>query len=181
MGVAALRKCKAGSGIFYPTVYGIPARGYAFVQGQSRVKSRAFQTVQHGGYAGFFGVAALLLCACVGATAESPSAMRNASREQGVPAISSDISRLLAPAVHGPTATPSAANLSSRNLQRPRLPRHRSERPSLGVSDAEAVTSLVVKAMLGDDVYRALVGEWFGACPLAGHPLALLRPPSLAA
>jgi hypothetical protein len=43
------------------------------------------------------------------------------------------------------------------------------------------VTSLVAKAMLGDDVYQPFVSEAVCACPIAGHPLALLRPPSLAA
>jgi len=154
-----------------------------FAEGLSQVISRASQALQRRGYAGFAIAGALVACAWIGAVSDSPSAKSKASwnREYGVSAATSEVSRLFAPAIGKESRAPSAANLSSRNLQLPRLPRHRSERPSLGVTDAEAVTALAVKAMIGDDVHRPFIVDGSGACPLAGHPLSILRPPSLSA
>ena len=160
-----------------------PGRHYTLQRGTCQVIRLATRIQHHIGYSGFAGAAVLFACAVVGASFDSPLASQNASHDRGcgVQATSRDISRLFAPEIRGPSATPWAANLSPLNLRRPRLPRHRGERPSLGVWEVEAVTSLVAKSMLGDDVYRPFVSEGLCACPIAGHPLALLRPPSLTA
>ena len=69
----------------------------------------------------------------------------------------------------------------SLNLQLPRAPRHRSERPSSGADEVEAVTAATLTSMLVDDSHQPFVIDALAACPLAGHPLSLLRPPSLLA
>lgn len=76
---------------------------------------------------------------------------------------------------------PQAINVASPDLQQPRAPRHRSERPTSGADEVEAVTAAQILAALGSDTHRPFIMAVVCACPLDGHPLSLLRPPSLLA
>ena len=72
-------------------------------------------------------------------------------------------------------------NVSSRNLQLPRAPRHRGDRPASGAPDAEAITGMDIFDLFGGDTHCPFVIDAIRACLRAGHPLSLLRPPSLLA
>jgi len=50
-----------------------------------------------------------------------------------------------------------------------------------GAADAEAITAAEIFDALGADTDGSLVTDSARVCPLAGHPLSLLRPPSLLA
>jgi hypothetical protein len=76
---------------------------------------------------------------------------------------------------------PLAINVGSRNLQLPRAPRHRSDKPSSGAADGEGINVNSILASLDTDIHRPFVSAAVRCCPLAGHPLSLLRPPSLLA
>lgn len=76
---------------------------------------------------------------------------------------------------------PEWVNISSRNLKLPRAPRHRGERPTSGVEEVAAVTSNTFLAVLDSDSHEPFVIAALQVCPLAGHPVFLLRPPSLLA
>jgi hypothetical protein len=76
---------------------------------------------------------------------------------------------------------PLAINVASRNLQLPRAPRHRSDKPSSGAADGEGINVNSILASLDSDIHRPFVSAAARCCPLAGHPLSLLRPPSLLA
>jgi len=71
--------------------------------------------------------------------------------------------------------------VASPDLQLPRAPRHRSEKPSSGAADGEGITGNSIPASLDADTHRPLVVAPSPCCPLDGHPLSLLRPPSLLA
>jgi hypothetical protein len=88
---------------------------------------------------------------------------------------------LLQPTMLQAAEHPQHVNISSRNLQLPRAPRHRSERPTSGSIDAEALAAVAVFTILAADTRPSFVGELLTGSPLAGHPLSLLRPPSLLA
>jgi hypothetical protein len=122
------------------------------------------------------GVAVLAALACAGAMMEPPGM-------QGSPAveIGARSAGLVQPPIVQAAEHPHAANVSSRNLQLPRAPRHRSERPTSGSVDAASLAAAAVFAILADDARSTFVGELRNGCPLAGHPLSLLRPPSLLA
>jgi hypothetical protein len=66
------------------------------------------------------------------------------------------------------------------NKRQPRPPRHRSERASSYTSELELAAS-VIESITHDDLHRPLLAESVSASPLAGHPLELLRPPSVCA
>jgi hypothetical protein len=64
------------------------------------------------------------------------------------------------------------------DLRRPRPPRHRSERPSTGVALLGNELTVELLEFL-DDPYGGRFVPFPAAClPLAGHPSAILRPPS---
>jgi len=67
------------------------------------------------------------------------------------------------------------------DVRRPRAPRVRGERPTSGVAEVEVITALVVLFLMQDDTESSPF-EFFGreVSPISGHPLELLRPPSLA-
>jgi hypothetical protein len=76
-------------------------------------------------------------------------------------------------------AAPSLAKrFFGRDLRKPRLPRHRSERPSTFSAENESLTVATVVAILSEDLHRPFLAEIVTASPLSGHPLQLLRPPS---
>lgn len=64
--------------------------------------------------------------------------------------------------------------------RQPRPPRHRSERASSYTSELE-LTASVIDSITHDDAYRPLLADTALATPLSGHPLELLRPPSVCA
>ena len=64
--------------------------------------------------------------------------------------------------------------------RQPRPPRHRSERAS-SFADEHDLTAAVIHSITHDDAHRPLVAESTSANPLSGHPLELLRPPSVCA
>lgn len=64
--------------------------------------------------------------------------------------------------------------------RQPRPPRHRSDRASSYVSELELAAS-VIDSITHDDLHQPLIAEFTPAIPLAGHPLELLRPPSICA
>ena len=139
----------------------------------------AAKTSQFGGLA--IGIV-LVACACIGATAEPPGRQERevSARLQAAHGIC-----LTAP---WKTATLTAGHPDlvflrtlPKNLQLPRAPRHRSERPSSATADAEAVTMRSLLGLLRDDLHRAFVPDGYLAHPLSGHPSELLRPPSLTA
>jgi hypothetical protein len=121
-------------------------------------------------------VAVLAVLACLGAAMESPVTRdRAAQAGEAKPFVVGE-----APAWHA-VSHPQAINVASRNLQLPRAPRHRSDKPSSGAADGEGITANSILASLGDDIPRPFVSAAVRCCPLAGHPLSLLRPPSLLA
>ena len=122
------------------------------------------------------GVAVLASLACVGAMMPPPG-----SHHPPASAISPGHSSLAAIAILQAAEHPLPVNVSTRNLQLPRAPRHRSERPTSGAVDAEAITATEIFDMLGADTHGSFVTDGVNACPLSGHPLSLLRPPSLLA
>lgn len=121
------------------------------------------------------GVAVLAALACAGAAMEHPGRHRS-HPAKFVAAHATPQPTMLQAAEH-----PQAVNLSSRNLQLPRVPRHRSERPTSGSIDAEALAVTKLIAFVDDESCHSFVGDSLNGCPLAGHPLSLLRPPSLLA
>jgi hypothetical protein len=64
--------------------------------------------------------------------------------------------------------------------RQPRPPRHRSERASSYNSDLERAAS-VIDSIIHDMLHRPLLVAAVALHPLSGHPLELLRPPSLCA
>lgn len=119
-------------------------------------------------------VAVLAMLACLGAAMESPvSGDRAAAVGAAMPHVFDD-----APAWQA-ASHPQAINVVSPNLQQPRAPRQRGERPTSGVDEIEAVMAAEILEALGDDTHRPFMAAVVCACPLAGHPLSLLRPPSL--
>jgi len=76
---------------------------------------------------------------------------------------------------------PRAVNIGSPNLRLPRPPRHRGERPTTGVEEVEVTTAARLLAALREASSCPFVEAAVDASPLAGHPLSLLRPPSLLA
>lgn len=66
------------------------------------------------------------------------------------------------------------------NKRQPRPPRHRSDRASSYTSELELAAS-VIDSITHDDLHRPLLAELVLASPLSGHPLELLRPPSVCA
>jgi len=76
---------------------------------------------------------------------------------------------------------PSLANISARDLRLPRAPRHRCDRPSSGAAEVEALVDAVVVAIIDGEAFRPCVLECPTVRPLDGHPLSVLRPPSLLA
>jgi hypothetical protein len=122
------------------------------------------------------GVAVLAALACVGAAVEHPGEHRSQAAE--LPAAHATP---LQPTILQAAEHAQAVNVSSRNLQLPRAPRHRSERPTSGSIDAEALAVTKLIAFIDDESCHSFVGDSLNGCPLAGHPLSLLRPPSLLA
>jgi hypothetical protein len=121
-------------------------------------------------------VAVLASLACVGAMMPPPGGHHSPAS-----AISSGHVSLAAIAILQAAEHPLPVSVSSRNLQLPRAPRHRSERPTSGAVDAEAITATEIFDALGADTHGSFVTDGVRACPLSGHPLSLLRPPSLLA
>jgi hypothetical protein len=76
---------------------------------------------------------------------------------------------------------PHAINVAWPNLQMPRALRHRSDKPSSGAVDGEGITVKSILASLDAGTHRPLMVAPSPRCPLDGHPLSLLRPPSLLA
>jgi hypothetical protein len=122
------------------------------------------------------GIAGLVALACVGAAMEHPGGHHSHSAK-----LVAAHATLLQPTMLQAAEHPQAVNLSSRNLQLPRAPRHRSERPTSGSIDAEALAATKLVAFVDDESCHSFVGDSLNGCPLAGHPLSLLRPPSLLA
>jgi hypothetical protein len=122
------------------------------------------------------GVAVLASLACVGAMMPPPG-----SHGSPASAIAPGHASLAAPPILQAAEHPLPVNVSSRNLQLPRAPRHRSERPTSGAVDAEAITATEIFDALSADTHGSFVTDGVRACPLSGHPLSLLRPPSLLA
>jgi hypothetical protein len=122
------------------------------------------------------GVAVLASLACVGAMMPPPG-----SHGSPASAFSPGHASLAAPPILQAAEHPLPVNVSSRNLQLPRAPRQRSERPTSGAIDAEAITATEIFDALGADTHGSFVTDGVRACPLSGHPLSLLRPPSLLA
>lgn len=123
-----------------------------------------------------FVVALLVALASVGASMPSPVASKACA-----PGVAIAPVLCCTPPSLQAVAHPQAVNISNLNLRMPRAPRHRSERPTSGLTDAEAVTAASVLKNLVQDVHRPFVIDSASAFPLAGHPLSLLRPPSLSA
>ncbi len=120
-------------------------------------------------------VAVLAVLACLGAAMESPVSSDYTAQASVAKPCAAE-----APAWQAATH-PQAINVASRDLQQPRAPRHRSERPTSGVDEVEAVTAAEILAALGNDTHRPFIAAALDCCPLAGHPLSVLRPPSLLA
>jgi hypothetical protein len=91
---------------------------------------------------------------------------------------------VLADANFGPILREPAEVLAVRRFphdkRRPRPPRHRGERASSYTSDLELAAS-VIDSITHDDLHRPLLAAFVLASPLSGHPLELLRPPSVCA
>jgi hypothetical protein len=117
----------------------------------------------------------MAVLACLGAVMESP-----ASRDRTAQAGVSTPRVVEAPAWHV-ASHPEAINVASPNLQLPRAPRHRSDKPSSGAVDGEGIAGNSILTPLGADIHRPFVSTAVRCCPLAGHPLSILRPPSLLA
>jgi len=120
-------------------------------------------------------VAVLAVLACLGAAMESPVSSGRAAQASVAKPCAAE-----APAWQAATH-PQAINLASPDLQQPRAPRHRGERPTCGVDEVEAVMAAEILEALGNDTHRPFIAAVVCTCPLAGHPLSLLRPPSLLA
>lgn len=118
--------------------------------------------------------AVLVAVACVGAASDSSVGRGKGSAIGGPPRPHTEASLRQA-------SEPRAVNIVSPNLRLPRPPRHRCERPTTGVEEVEVTTAARLIASLREQLHRALVETAVDASPLAGHPLALLRPPSLPA
>ena len=117
----------------------------------------------------------LVVVACLSVATDLPAAQAKDGHGRSAATLS-----LVIPALRI-ASHPHPTNVSSKNLKLPRAPRHRSDRPASGASDIEAIsTAEIVQAVIAD-VHRVFVVEAFRARPLAGHPLSLLRPPSLLA
>lgn len=120
----------------------------------------------------FAPMSAVILVAWLGAVRETPSVAPVAAPEPRCPAST--------PACEA--ASPARAwSVPGRDLWLPRAPRHRSERPSSSSLDGEALvqeTGIVPNDGGRREVLRR---DSPGGRPLAGHPLSLLRPPSLQA
>lgn len=120
-------------------------------------------------------VAVFVGLASVGAASESPS--RRLTAGSCVAANqAAQCSVELRAATH-----PQAANVGSRDLRLPRAPRHRSDRPTSSLTEIEALTAITVLVIIDDEGRHSMLIECPSAWPLAGHPLSLLRPPSLLA
>lgn len=120
----------------------------------------------------FAPMSALILVACLGAVRETPS----------VAPVAAPQPRCLAGTPAWEAASPARAwSVAGRDLRLPRAPRHRSERPSSSSLDGEALVQEtgIVPNDGGRRVF--LNGHSPGGRPLPGHPLSLLRPPSLQA
>lgn len=120
-------------------------------------------------------VTALLVVACVGGATESPS------RRNPMPEIPGLMTPSTAALAWRAAACPCAVHLSAPDLRLPRAPRHRSDKPSSGAVEADGINGTAVMPVLDAESHRGFVVVAVRACPLAGHPLALLRPPSLVA
>lgn len=116
----------------------------------------------------------LLVLAFIGAATESPAA--RPAFEPSALATQHIESLAWQTASH-----PQAVNIFSRNLKLPRAPRHRSDRPTSGLEELQGAAVAQLLEVLADEHHGALVIAAPDACPLAGHPLSLLRPPSLLA
>lgn len=128
----------------------------------------------HAAIAGGLGI--LFGLACIGALMEPPGGQ--VSLAAGT---SSGSMAVVAHARLQAAEYPQPVNASHRNLQLPRAPRHRGERPTSGIEEVEGITSATILAMLGTECHQPFVIVAVQCCPLAGHPLSLLRPPSLLA
>lgn len=77
---------------------------------------------------------------------------------------------------------PAPVSVSAHNLQSPRVPRQKGERSTSNTCDIEEIVEEIATSaatvLLEDHRSRAFLVTAFIACPLAGHPLSLLRPPS---
>jgi hypothetical protein len=73
-----------------------------------------------------------------------------------------------------------AARRFSHDKRQPRPPRHRSERASSYAAELE-LAAAVIDSITHDDLHRPLLADTSLANPLSGHPLELLRPPSVCA
>ena len=122
------------------------------------------------------GVAVLGALACVGVAMEHP----RGHHWQPAKLVAAHATPLQ-PTILQAAEHAQAVNVSSRNLQLPRAPRHRSERPTSGSIDAEALAATKLVAFVDDESCHSFVGDSLNGCPLAGHPLSLLRPPCLLA
>jgi hypothetical protein len=115
----------------------------------------------------------LAALACLGAAMESPVA-RDRAAQAGV---------LTPHVVEAPAwqaaLHPQAMSVASPDLQQSRAPRHRSERPTSGADDVEAVTDARILVAICSDTHRPFIAAIVCVNPLAGHPLSILRPPSL--
>lgn len=84
----------------------------------------------------------------------------------------------------GPSISSAAEILAVRKFhhdkRQPRPPRHRSERASSFAAGVD-LTAAVIHSITHDDSHRPLVAESTSANPLSGHPLEVLRPPSVCA
>ena len=84
----------------------------------------------------------------------------------------------------GPEISPPAEILAVRRFphdkRQPRPPRQRGERASSYVSDLELTASLI-DSIIQENLYRPLLAGLPTVSPLSGHPLELLRPPSVRA
>lgn len=126
-----------------------------------------------------FAIVVVLLAglACVGAMMETPQRHFSSAAEMSP----GQHSLLTSPTCFQAADHPQAVNICSRNLQLPRAPRHRGERPTSGAMDAEAIQAECVLETVDHDCHRSFLIDALVGCPLAGHPLSLLRPPSLLA
>ncbi len=120
-------------------------------------------------------VVVLAALPCLGAEMESP-ASRGRAAQAGV-----STPRVVEAPAWQVDWHSHAINVASRDLRQPRAPRHRSDKPSSGAADGEAIAGSAILAPLGADARRPFVIAPSPCCPLDGHPLSLLRPPSLLA
>jgi hypothetical protein len=64
--------------------------------------------------------------------------------------------------------------------RQPRPPRHRSERAGSYAAELE-LAAVVIDSITHDDAHGPVLADTALATPLSGHPLELLRPPSVCA